>query len=318
MRDYIVRRALLIIPTVLGVSLLISALLELLPGNVADIILSESGGFNTGLTKESIESDLGLDKNFFVRWAEWVGNVAQGDFGNYFRGGKPIGDTMLQRAPVTLELSILAMIVSLIVAIPIGVLSAIRQDSIIDYACRSSAIFMLAAPSFWLALMFLVFAGRWAPELLPPVQYNEIWEDPVENLKQVWAPAVILGLALSGGVMRLTRGQMLEVLRQDYVRTAWAKGLRERTVVMRHAMKNAFIPIVTLIGVQIPIVVSGSVVLESIFILPGLGLMLLDALLQREYLAVLAVNLLVATIIVCANFLVDVTYSYLDPRIRQA
>jgi peptide/nickel transport system permease protein len=318
MREYILRRALLIVPTILGVSLLISALLELLPGNVADIILAESGGFNSDLTKAKIESDLGLDKNFIVRWVEWLGDVVQGDFGHYFRGGRPIGETIVQRAPVTLELSALAMIISLLVALPIGVLSAIRQDSIIDYVCRSSAIFMLAAPSFWLALMFLIAAGRWAPELLPPVQYRELWEDPVENLKQIWAPAVILGFALSGGVMRLTRGQMLEVLRQDYVRTAWAKGLKERTVVTRHAMKNAFIPIVTLIGVQVPIVVSGSVVLESIFILPGLGLMLLDALLQREYLAVLAINLLVATIIVVANFIVDVAYSYLDPRIRQA
>lgn len=318
MREYVFRRALLIVPTILGVSLFISALLELLPGNVADIILSESGGFNSDLTQQSIEHDLGLDKNFVVRWGEWVGNVAQGDFGHYFRGNKPIGHTLVQRAPVTLELSILAMIFSLIVALPIGVLSAIRQDSFIDYVGRSSAIFMLAAPSFWLALMFLIFAGRWAGWLLPPVQYQEFWENPSENLKQIWAPAAILGFALAGGVMRLTRGQMLEVLRQDYVRTAWAKGLHERTVVLRHAMKNAFIPIVTLIGIQVPLVVSGSVVLESIFILPGLGLMLLDALLQREYLAVLAINLLVATLIVGANFVVDVAYSYLDPRIRQA
>lgn len=318
MREYIFRRALFILPTVLGVSLLISALLELLPGNVADIILSESGGFNSNLTKETIEQDLGLDKNFMVRWVEWLGNVAQGDFGNYFRGGKPIGETLLRRAPVTLELAAIAMVLSLIIALPIGVLSAIRQDSIIDYVFRSSAIFMLAAPSFWLGVMFLIFTGRWAGWLLPPVEYQDIWEDPVQNLKQVWAPATILAFALAGSVMRLTRGQMLEVLRQDYVRTAWAKGLHERTVVIRHATKNAFIPIITLIGIQVPLLVSGSVVLEQIFILPGLGLMLLDALLQREYLAVLAVNLIVAALIVGANFVVDVMYSYLDPRIRQA
>jgi peptide/nickel transport system permease protein len=318
MREYVLRRALFIAPTILGVSLLISGLLELLPGNVADIILSESGGFNSDLTKESIEEELGLDKNFIVRWGEWFGNVLQGDFGNYFRGGKPIGETLVRRAPVTLELALIAMVLSLMIALPIGVLSAIRQDSILDYVFRSSAIFMLAAPSFWLGVMFLIFAGRWAGWLLPPVEYHDFWEDPIENLKQVWAPATILAFALAGSVMRLTRGQMLEVLRQDYVRTAWAKGLHERTVVVRHATKNAFIPIITLIGVQVPILVSGSIVLEQIFILPGLGLMLLDALLQREYLAVLAVNLLVAAIIVAANFVVDVMYSYFDPRIRQA
>jgi peptide/nickel transport system permease protein len=316
MREYILRRALLIVPTILGVSLLISALLEILPGNVADIILAESGGFNTGLTKEGIEADLGLDKNFFVRWAEWLGGVVQGDFGEYFRGGRSVGDVLVQRAPVTLQLSAMAFVLSLIIALPIGIISAIRQDSVLDYTSRSSAIFMLAMPSFWLATVFLVLSGRWAGWLLPPIAYQDIWEDPWQNLQQMWVPAVILAFALAGSIMRLTRGQMLEVLRQDYVRTAWAKGLHERTVVVRHAVKNAFIPIITLVGVQIPILVSGSVVLESIFVLPGLGTMLLEALVQREYLAVLAVNLFIAAIIVVANFVVDVAYSYLDPRIR--
>ncbi|MFQ5472644.1 MAG: ABC transporter permease, partial [Dehalococcoidia bacterium] len=201
MREYILRRALLIVPTILGVSLLISALLELLPGNVADIILAESGGFNTGLTKEGIEADLGLDKNFFFRWVEWLAAVVQGDFGEYFRGGRSVGDVLLQRAPVTLQLSAMALVLSLIIALPIGIISAIRQDSALDYTSRSTAIFMLAVPSFWLATMFFVLAGRWAGWLIPPVEYQHIWENPAENLKQMWAPTVILAFALAGAIM---------------------------------------------------------------------------------------------------------------------
>jgi len=315
-RQYIIRRALLIVPTVLGVTLLMTWLLTLLPGSAADIILAESATFNDELTKESIEADLGLNKFFVVRWVEWLGDAVQGDFGQTFRGGKPIGDELLNRAPVTLQLAGMALVLSMLIAIPIGILSAIRQDSIIDYVARSSAIFMLAMPGFFLAVVFLILAGNWVPSLLPPIIYEDVWDDPESNLRQLWAPAVILAFAIAGGVMRLTRGQMLEVLRQDYVRTAWSKGLKERTVIFRHAVKNAFIPVITLIGVQVPILVSGTVVLESIFGIPGLGLMLLDGLTQREYLSVLAVNVLIATIIVVVNFAVDITYSYLDPRIR--
>jgi peptide/nickel transport system permease protein len=316
MRQYILRRALLIPITVLGVSLLVSGTLELLPGNVADIILSESGSFSPGLTRQSIEQELGLDKNFVARWGTWMGDVAQGDFGVYFRGGKSVGEQLKTRIPRTLQLAGMALVLSLLIALPIGVLSAIRQDTVIDYVARSSAIFMLAVPSFWLGTLFFVLVGRWAGWLLPPVRYVELWDDPWTNLKIMWAPTVILAFALAGSVVRLTRSQMLEVLRQDYVRTAWAKGLKERTVIMRHAIKNAFIPVVSLVGIQINILLSGSVVLESIFSIPGIGLMLLEALATREYLAVQGVLLLVATLIVITNFLVDITYSALDPRIR--
>jgi peptide/nickel transport system permease protein len=302
--------------TVLGVSLLVSLTLELLPGNVADIILAESGGFNSDLTKAGIEHDLGLDKNVFLRWFDWIGNVAQGDFGEYFRGGRSVGGELEHRLPVTLQLAGMALILSLIIAIPIGVLSAIRQDRLVDYFSRSLAIFMLAAPSFWLGVMFIVLVGNYSPSLLPPVTYHDPWEDPWLNFKQMWAPAVILAFALAGSVMRLTRSQMLEVLRQDYVRTAWSKGLRERVIVSRHAVRNAFIPVLSLIGVQINILISGSVVLEQIFGLPGLGLMLLTALSTREYLAVQGVLLVVAALIVLTNFVVDIAYSVLDPRIR--
>jgi peptide/nickel transport system permease protein len=212
----------------------------------------------------------------------------------------------------------MALVISLLIGLPIGVLSAVRQDKPIDYLARSLSIFMLAMPTFWMGTMFFVIVGQYAGDLLPPLIYRDLWEDPEQNLRQMWAPAFILGFALAGGIMRLTRGQMLEVLRQDYVRTAWAKGLRERTIITRHAIKNAFIPVITLIGIQIPLLVSGSIVLESIFSLPGLGVMLIQALNQREFLAVLGVNVFVATVVVVSNFVVDIAYSMLDPRVRYA
>jgi len=318
MRQYFLRRALLIVPTILGVTLLVSGLLELLQGDIADIIFAESATFNQELTKEQIQDDLGTNENFLVQWAEWLGGVVRGDFGEYFRGGKSVGAELKLRVPVTLELSVMALMLSLFIALPIGVLSAIRQDTLMDHGSRSVSIFMLAAPSFLLGTLFFVFAGRWAGWLLPPLNYVDFWEDPVANLQKMWVPAVILAFGLSGSVMRLTRSQMLEVLRQDYVRTAWSKGLRERTVVIRHAVKNAFIPVFSLIGVQITILVSGSIVIENIFGLPGLGQMLLDSLMQREYLAVQGVLLVVAVIVVVVNFVVDIVYSLLDPRIRYA
>jgi len=318
MRQYFVRRLLLIIPTILGVTLLISSLLQLQPGNIADVIYAESATFNQELTKQQIEDDLGLNQNFLVQWADWLSNIARGDFGHYFRSGKPVSGELEQRIPVTLELSVMALALSLLIALPIGVLSAIRQDTFLDYISRSSAIFMLAVPSFLLGTLFFVFAGRWAGWLVPDPIYRDFWQDPARNFDKMWAPAVILAFGLAGSVMRLTRSQMLEVLRQDYVRTAWAKGLQERTVITRHAIKNAFIPVVSLIGVQITILVSGTVVLENIFGLPGLGQMLFDALMQKEYVAVQGVLLVVALFVVITNFLVDLTYSLLDPRIRYA
>jgi len=335
MRQYFIRRALLVVPTVLGVTLLITLLLQILEGGIADLIFAESATYNQELTKEQIEDDLGVNDTLlgsrflgtFVQWGEWMGDVVQGDFGEYFRSRRSVGGELQDRVPVTLELAGLALIFSLFIALPIGVISAIRQDTVVDHTARSFSIFMLALPSFWLGTMYFVIVGRWddwglpasiGDWLLPPSIYKNFWEDPEANIRQMWAPAVILGFALAGSVMRLTRSQMLEVLRQDYVRTAWSKGLRERTVVIRHAIKNAFIPVFSLIGVQITILVSGSVVLERIFGLPGLGLMLIEAVTQREYVAVQGVLLVVAAFVVITNFLVDMVYSLLDPRIRYA
>jgi peptide/nickel transport system permease protein len=204
-----------------------------------------------------------------------------------------------------------------VIALPIGIYSAIRQDQVGDYAARSFAIAALAVPSFWLATLAVIYWPRIFGDSLP-ITYHKLWEDPWANLQQMWVPAMILGFAVAGSIMRLTRAQMLEVMRQDYVRTAWSKGLRERSIVTRHALKNALIPVVTLIGLQVPVLVGGSVVLEQIFVLPGLGQFFIVALINRDYPVILGINLIIASIIVVTNLVVDVAYSMLDPRIRLA
>jgi len=223
-------------------------------------------------------------------------------------------------------MAFLALMISLLIAIPVGTISAIRQDSAADYVGRSISIGFLAMPTFWLGTMIIVYASVWFNWASPRAQdYQQFWENPYENLKFMLfpfgyfvpvGPAVVLGVSLSGTVMRLMRTQMLEVLRQDYVRTAWAKGLQERRVIVSHAMKNALIPVVTVIGLQIPILVGGSVIIESIYQVPGIGQWFFSAILARDYTAVQAIALLTAVVVVFSNLVVDVTYAYLDPRIR--
>jgi len=312
MTAYVIRRLLLIFPTLLGVTLLVAAILRMLPGDVVDIMVSESAG---AIDPAVLRHELGLDRSFPEFYWDWLSGIFRGDFGDLFRGGRPIADELRDRLPVTLELGLFAIVIGVMVAVPVGIISAIRQDTLVDYVARSFAIAALAQPTFWTATLAVVFAPRLFGKSFP-LFYHHFWEDPWANIQQMWAPALILGLAGSGSLMRLTRSQMLEVLRQDYIRTAWSKGLRERVVVMRHALKNALIPVVTLIGLSVPTILGGSVVMESIFVLPGMGQFLMRSLLEREYLAVLAVNLLLATAIVFSNLVIDVTYAYLDPRVR--
>jgi peptide/nickel transport system permease protein len=216
---------------------------------------------------------------------------------------------------VTFQLGLMAMIVGLMIALPVGIISAIRQDTAIDYVARSSAVAWLSIPSFWLGTLIIAYGGKlwgWAP----PLTYKSFFESPTENLTITLLPALLLGAALSGTVMRLSRAQMLEVMRQDYIRTAWSKGLRERTIIARHAIRNAFIPVVTLVGLQVPVLVGGSVIVETIFNVPGIGRYLVTAIGQRDYPIIQGVNLVVATVIVVTNLVVDVSYSLLDPRVR--
>ena len=324
MRQYILKRLLLAVPTLVGVSLIVFFMVRLIPGGVVQQIAGD-----TPVTEEfrqQVERDLGLDKPAVEQYFVWLGGVAHGDFGRSLRDRQPIDNRLRNTLPTTLEMAVLAIIISLLIAVPVGMISAMRQDSIIDYLSRTVAIGFLAIPSFWLGTMIIVYASLWFTKATPvPQQYAQIWEDPYANLKFLLfpfgyfvpvGPAVVLGVGLSGTVMRLMRTQMLEVLRQDYVRTAWAKGLSERSVVLRHAVKNAMIPVITVIGLQVPIVVGGSVIIESLYNVPGMGQWFFQAVGFRDYTAVQAIALLTAVAVVLSNLIVDVAYAYLDPRIR--
>jgi len=319
MRQYLIRRVLLIIPTLLGASILISGLVRLLPGDAVDVFADEYRGTAEDIeaAKAQIRERLGLDRSWPEQYADWLWGVVQLDFGTSLQGSeRSVAQDLKSRIPVTVELGVIGMVVGSLIAIPIGVYSAVRQDTVGDYAARSTAIVFLAVPGFWLATIVIAIV---IPALdLPaiPIRYHGLFDDPIQNLRQMWVPGVILGIVLAGTVMRLTRAQMLEVLRQDYVRTAHSKGLRERTVILRHALRNSLIPVITLIGLQVPVLVGGSVVLESIFVLPGMGLRLLRALGERDVPVILAINMVVVAMVVVANLVVDLMYSVLDPRIR--
>ena len=239
----------------------------------------------------------------------------QGNLGVSLWDERPILQEIINKVPISLELGIIAIITGLIIAFPIGIYSAIRQDSIGDYVGRSFAIFCMAVPGFWLATMIVVFPSVWWG-WTPAVVYYPIGEDFGKNIVQFIIPGLLMGMVMSGVTMRMTRTMMLEVLRQDYIRTAWAKGLRERVVVVRHAMKNAMIPVITIVGLQLPVLIGGTVIMERIFNLPGMGRYMLDALSIRDYPIISGVNVVMATVILFANLLVDLTYGWLDPRIR--
>lgn len=313
MRNYILRRLLLAIPTIVGVTLIMALLVRALPGNIADILAAEQG--YTEAEKAYLRQELGVDKPFVAYYSDWLRRAVQGDLGRSLRTKRPIAEELKQRLPVTLELGVVGLVFASMVAIPLGVLSAVRRNTPIDYVARSFAVFALATPGFWLATLVIVWAALWF-NWSPPLNYRAPWEDPARNTLQIFIPAALYGLILAGTQTRMLRAMLLEVMREDYVRTAHAKGLPARLVLQRHTLRNSLIPFVTVIGIQIPVVLGGAVVFESIFSLPGMGTYLLDGLANRDYTVVQAVNVVVATIVVATNLLVDLTYVALDPRIR--
>jgi peptide/nickel transport system permease protein len=310
---YIIRRVLLTIPALLGVSLIVSGMVRLLPGDAVTLMMQDYGSY--AKNADDLRAQLGLNRPFAVQYLSWLGGVTRGDLGTSLRDHTPVVDELKTRIPVTFELGLFGLIIGLIIAIPLGVYSAVRQDSVFDFVGRSLAIAMLAIPGFWLATLAITLPSIWF-HWTPPLRYTSFQKDAVTNLKQMFLPAIILGIGLSGGVMRLTRAQMLEVLRQDFIRTARAKGLRGRAVIVRHALRNALIPVVTLLGLQTTVLISGAVVLESVFVIPGMGRYLLDALNYRDYPAIQAVVLIFAAVIIFVNLAVDLVYAWLDPRIR--
>ena len=316
MKAYIIRRLLLIIPTLFILSVLVFLSVRFIPGDIVDTMVASNLSPMFGVDREVVLHALGLDVPVYVQYGRWLrGIFLHGTLGNSLLGARTVEERILGRLPVTLELGFLAILIALLIALPVGIYSAIRQDTVADYVGRSIAIIGLATPNFWLALMVMIYPAIWWG-WAPPMRLVPFTEDPLGNLEVFLIPSLILGTAMAAATMRMTRTMMLEVLRQDYIRTAWAKGLNERVVIMRHALKNAFIPVVSLIGLQLPILVGGAVIMENIFNLPGLGRLLLTALSDRDYPVVSGINLFFATAVMGINLMIDLLYPYLDPRVR--
>lgn len=303
------------VPTLIGVSLLVFGMIRLLPGDAVTMMMQDYGAYAKDL--EDLRAKLGLTRPFHEQYLSWLGGVARGDFGTSLRNNTPVIDDLVQRLPVTFELGMLGLAVSLLISIPLGVYSAVKQDTVSDYIARSAAIAMLAIPGFWLGTLAITLPSIWWG-WTPPLRYTQFAADPGKNLTQMFLPAIILGIGLSGTIMRLTRAQMLEVLRQDFIRTARSKGLGERAVIFLHALRNAIIPVVTILGLQLSVMVSGTVVLENIFVIPGMGRLLIEAISYRDFPVVQGVMLVFAVLIIASNLLVDIVYAWLDPRIRYA
>ena len=314
MYKYVLRRLFLAIPVLLLSSVIVFGLMRVMPGDALIALMGESGNLNT---KElaKIRKDLGLDRPYYEQYGVWLWQMVSFNPGYSIFTNEPIAVSLKKSIPVTLELATLAMILGLLIAIPIGVLSATRQDTPPDYAGRVVAVAGLSLPDFWLGTLVITFAAMWF-HWIPPIGYASFWESPWKNLQQFMLPAAVLGYRLSSATMRMTRSTVLEVLREDYVRTAWAKGLAGRIVVYKHALKNALIPVVTIVGGQLGTLLAGTVIVETIFALPGMGRLTVEAILYRDYPVVQTNVMLVAATLVSLNLIVDMTYAWLDPRIR--
>ena len=315
MQRYILRRLVLMVPTLFGTTFLVFAMMRLMPGDFTDFLGGDFGALDAE-TKALIQAEFGLDENWAVQYVGWIADLLRGDFGVSVYSGRPINDDLIQRLPITLELGILAMVINVIIGIPIGIVSAIRQFSWYDYVGRASAIGLLAVPNFWIALLAIALAGKYALWAVPPPTYPGLLESPIENLRFMLFPAILTGAAGAGYEMRFGRTAMLEVMRQDYIRTAWSKGLQERAVIIKHGLRNALIPIVTVIGLFLPGLIGGTVVIETIYSIPGMGRYFIHALNGRDLFIVQALAVIFTLVVIFSNFVVDILYSVLNPRIR--
>jgi peptide/nickel transport system permease protein len=323
MRSYIFRRLLILIPTLLVLTLVIFVLATLIPGDIIDAMQSRSS--DIGFDREAMEHRMGLDAPILVQYGRWMGvvpqmdgtisGIVQGNLGTSWWRRTPVGRLVAVSWPVTLELGLMAIIIANLISLPIGVYSALRQDKLGDYIGRTYAILCISLPAFWLGTMVIVYPSIWWG-YMPPIMMTKFLNDPWGNLRMFVVPAVVLGMTMQGATMRLTRTMMLEVLRQDYVRTAWAKGLEEKVIFLRHALKNALIPIVSSIGLQLPVLIGGTVIIENIFNLPGMGRLLYNAILQRDQPLICGTVVFFGFALVLINLFVDLTYAFLDPRIH--
>ena len=319
MGTYIVRRLLLVIPTLLIVTALTTIAIRLIPGDAVDVLVGQmdlSGKENRQELRAQLEAQLGLDAPIPVQYVRWWKDVLlHGDLGDSIFMGVSVKDQIKQRLPVTLEIGVLALIIAMLISFPIAIFSAVRQDTIGDYAFRSLAIIFISLPEFWVGIMVVVFPSIWWG-WSPPILNISLWDDPIGNLKMYILPAAILGMGINGVNMRVMRTMMLEVVREDYIRTAYAKGLTERVVIFRHAVKNALIPVVTVIGLNVPVVIGGSIIIEQIFGLPGMGRLAVEAAFIRDYPTIIGVTLVYSVVVLLIILITDLSYAFLDPRIR--
>jgi peptide/nickel transport system permease protein len=318
MGNYILRRLALYIPTLIGVSIIIFLLLHVVPGDPALMVLNGGFGGNGTYTEADIQAlrhDLGFDKPLLTQYTDWVSSAIRGDFGSSLRYNQPVSKLIAQRILVTAELGAVSVFLALLLGIPLGMISAMRRDTTIDHLARIFAVLGLAVPNFWLGLLVLLALVNWFG-WLPPLGYVPFWVDPIPHFQIMIWPAAVLGSVLAAYIARMTRAQLLEVLQQDYIRTAYSKGLTEKTVTFRHALKNALPPVVTLSGLQLGALISGTVVIEVVFSIPGMGRLLVNALEWRDYPTIQAIVLVSAIAFVTVNLIVDLLYPLLDPRIQ--
>ena len=317
MRQYTIKRIGLFIPTVLLVTVIVFVVMRLIPGDPALAILSADDAAYTEDELRLLRIELGTDRPLVIQYVGWIGGLARGDFGTSFWWGGPVIDRLGERIPVTIELAFLGIGLAVVCAVPLGVLSAIKPDSPIDYLSRVFTLVGISIPTFFSGILLTLILIR-AFDWLPPLGYEDIWEDPWANVKQLVLPALALGFYDMAFIARVTRSSMMEILREDYMRTARAKGLRETAVLVRHGLKNAVLPILTISGWQFGRLFGGTVIIEKIFLIPGVGQLLIDAIYQRDFPTIQAVIVIVALSIVVVNLLVDLLYGWLDPRIRYA
>ena len=318
MRDYIIRRLLLLVPIMLGVSFLTFAMFRVIPGDAAVL---QCGFGCTPEVVEELRHDLGLDRPWYVQYGDWVWGVVQGDFGESItESGLSVTTDLKRRLPITAEILIMSIILSVVLGVPPGVLSAIRPGTPLDFMARVVSVLGLSIPNFWLGILIITFGLSWFGWTPPQFGrgYVPFFDDPWVNLQQFFFPSLVLAIGIAAGIMRLTRSSMLEVLRNDYIRTAWSKGLRERTVVIRHALKNALIPVVTVLGLSIGALIGGAVLVETVFALNGIGFWVVSSVIRRDIFVVMSLTLVFAITFVLANLMVDLLYAWLDPRIRYA
>ena len=315
MRQYVIKRLLLMIPTLFGVALLVFFLLRVAPGDIVELKYAGSGAFAPKEALDRERKQLGLDKPLAQQFVNWIAGVARFDFGNSMWTGQPITHEIKIRLELSLQLAVMATGVAMLLAIPLGTLAALKQDTWVDYAVRIFSIGGLAMPSFWLGIVIILaflILFKW----MPPLTFTSFWTDPRANLAQLIWPALAVGYRYSAMATRMTRSSVLEVLREDYVRTARAKGLWERAVVVKHALSNALLPIVTVIGLEFAFLIGGLVVTEQVFNLNGIGMLFVESITHRDYTMTQALVLLVSFVFIFMNFLIDLLYAWLDPRIH--